>query len=350
MSFNKKVEEYTDRWVERNIITSAQKVAILGDLKSETTTGNFFKILAVIGALFIGIGVILIISSNWYHLPKIFKLLLILFMPILSIGAGYYLSFVKSVYSKIGDAFIVLGSLLIGASIGLYGQLYNIDGSLGSLLLLWFVLSLPITIIFKYMTLATVSTVLFYGTIFVLIQDSDFWNWSEKERITVQVFHLIPFGVLLAGEFIRKSFKNNSYGNVISIVEVISLKLLLAVLFIGTLAEEEFALLGETAGSELIQNFLFLGSVFSVMWYSNKNYMTQLRHTTFFWLGAYIIAKYFAWFWSYMETGLFFLIFGILLIGMVWVYIKILKYIKDKHKLITPDETLDTYFESNDKQ
>lgn len=350
MYFKKKLEEYTDQWVEKGIITSSQKTVILDDIESETTTNRFFKILAVIGSLLIGTGVILIISANWYYLPKIIKLLLILFMPILSIGAGYYLSFVKSVYSKIGDAFIILGSLLIGASIGLYGQLYNIDGSFGTLLLLWFVLSLPLTFIFKFKTLATISTVLFYGMIFAVILESNLWDYRDKTNVLVQVFHLLPFGLLLLGEFVRKSLKKNPYSNILSTVETISLKLLLAVLFIGTLSEAELALFGRINGAEMIQNFLFLATVFSVMWYSNRNHMTLLRHTTFFWLGAYVLVKYFAWFWSYMDTGLFLVLFGVLLIGMVWGYIKVVKNTSDKKGPVFPEETFGINSENNRQQ
>ncbi len=348
MLFRKKLKKYTDRWVEKEIITPSQKVAILNEVQSKTTTESFFRILAIIGAIFIGLGIILIISANWYYFPKSFKLFMILSMPVLSISAGYYLSYVKPIYSKIGNSFIVLGSLLIGASIGLYGQLYNIDSSFGSLLILWFFLSLPLTFIFKFKALSAISVVLFYLSVFYFIQESSVWDWREKTRVMIQVFHLLPLMVLLFSWMINKIlFGKMLYNVVLSTVSVISLKLLFLFLFIGTLGlREDLFLLGEIVGAEVIQNILFLGAVFFVMWYTNKNYMVSLHHTTFFWLGMYIVARYFAWFWDYMQTGIFFLSFGIILIAMVWGYIKLIKYKKENSSLVSYKESLDVESDS----
>lgn len=327
MSFKNKLKEHTDGWVQKNIISESQKVAILEDVSRETSANSFFKILSVIAAVFIGAGVILIISSNWAYLPKGIKLLLILLMPIISLGGGYFLSYVKHEYQKIGDAFILLGSLLIGASLALLGQLYNLDGSVAGLLLWWFILSLPLTLLFKFKSLAAISISLVYASLFYFIADSNRW-WRIDEQLLVRTFTLVPIVFIAMSEAIKTYYKDNSYRSVVMTFEVVSLKILLLTLFIGTIGEDEFWLLGKSGGSELFQNVLFLGAVFSVMWYANRRQLSVLRHSAFFWLGAYMVVKYFAWFWDYMDTGLFFVIFGIFLLGMVVGYIKFIKYLK----------------------
>ena len=329
MSFNNKLKERADVWVQKNIISDSQKVAILEDVNNETSANSFFKILSVIASVFIGAGAILIISSNWAYLPKAIKLLLILLMPVVSVGGGYFLSYVKHEYQKIGNAFIILGSLLIGASLALLGQLYNLDGSVAGLLLWWFVLSLPLTLLFKSKSLAAISVSLVYASLFYFITDPNgWWVWGIDEQLLVRTFTLVPVIIIAISEAIKTRYKDNSYHAIAVTFEVVSLKILLLTLFIGTIGEDEFWLFGKTGGSELFQNILFLGVVFFVMWYANKRYLSVLRHSAFFWLAAYMVVKYFAWFWDYMDTGIFFVLFGIFLLGMVVGYIKFIKYLK----------------------
>ncbi len=64
------------------------------------------------------------------------------------------------------------------------------------------------------------------------------------------------------------------------------------------------------------------------MWLSNKKYNTILRNSTFFWLSAFMITKYFTWLWDYMDVGIFFVLFGGFLILLVFGYIKGTKYLE----------------------
>ena len=62
MSFKSKLIEHSDAWVQKGLITEAQKSAIIEDVSSESSVGKLFRVLAVIGVLFVGFGVILLIS------------------------------------------------------------------------------------------------------------------------------------------------------------------------------------------------------------------------------------------------------------------------------------------------
>ncbi|MFH0892094.1 MAG: DUF2157 domain-containing protein [Candidatus Falkowbacteria bacterium] len=330
MSFNKKLVSYLNSWVEKSIITSEQRALMLEDLSHESVTGKLFKIFAVIGALFIGIGIILMISSNWEYLPKIVKLVLILAMPIVSLGGGVYLSQTKPDYIKIGDALIIVGTLLIGASIALLGQLYHLDGSISGLLLWWFILSLPVMLLFRFRVLAAISISLLYGCVFAFITDDR--TLMRNEQLVVWTFTLLSLGIIVLSEIIKRIPNFASFSRVLSMFQIVSLKVLFFALFIGTIDDGNFALLGDSGGSLVLQNFLFLGVVFSVMWYANKNYNLVLRHSTFAWLALYMIVQYFALFLDYMETGIFFVIFGVFLLALVYAYIKITKHIDQVRK------------------
>lgn len=338
MSSKQQIIDYVTRWNEKKIIDSKQKQLILQDIESETTTSSFFKIIATIGGLFIGLGILLVIASNWEDLPKGLKLVLILLMPTSFLGVGYYLTEILKEYNKIGDSFILLGTLLIGASISLLGQLYNLDGSVTGLLMWWCILTIPITLLFRYRTLSAVLTSLFYLTIlYFIIDNHSIWD----EDILIQVFTIIPAIMILLSYGLRKANSQSSFIPIQKMFEVISLKIVFLTLLIGTL-DEELYLLGESVISGIVQNVLFLGTVFYVMWYSNKHYYTVLRNTTFGWLGAYMIIKFFSWFADLMDSGISFILFGVFLLALVYGYIKATKYL-DSLKKDIKKETIKNY-------
>lgn len=332
MSIKKELLTHISRWKEKEIISSTQENLILKDLETESTTNNFFKIIATIGSLFIGIGIILIISSNWEQLPKFLKLILILAMPTAGLGIGYYLSYIKQDFKKIGDSLIMLSSLLIGASLALLGQLYNLDGTVASLLLKWTILTLPLTYIFRFKTLSAISISLLYITILTYIFDT--FKYNMESEIIMQTFTFLPLTIILISYFTRKTIfeklEIDKFKPVQQMFEIISIKVLLFTLLIGTI-DENLYLLGETFVSGIIQHGLFLASVFGIMYFSNKENNHILRNSTFFWLGAFMIIKYFDWFWGYAETGLFFVIFGLFLLGLVYTYIKVTKNLDSKN-------------------
>jgi len=338
MSSKQQIINYVTRWKEKKIINSYQKDLILQDIESETPTNSFFKIIATIGSLFIGLGIILVIASNWENLPKILKLILILLMPTSFLGCGYYLTSILQEYKKIGDSFILLGTLLIGASISLLGQLYNLDGSVSGLLMWWFILTISITFLFKYKTLSAVTISLFYLTIFYFIADN-YRIWSSEDLL-IQVFTIVPAILIILSYTLRQSIKTN-YEIIQKMFELISLKVLFFTLLFGTI-DNDLCLFGESLISEIVQNIMFLSTVFYVMWFSNKKYYTILRNSTFFWLGAYMIIKFFSWFVDLMDSGISFILFGIFLLLLVYGYIKGTKYL-DSLKQEIKKETINNY-------
>jgi uncharacterized membrane protein len=141
-------------------------------------------------------------------------------------------------------------------------------------------------------------------------------------------FTSVPLVIVLLSESLRKEAAARFIG-VFRTFEIISLKVLFGILFIGLLGDGELALFGDTFGSIVVQNILFLLMVFIVMWFAINRHNELLRHSTFFWLGLYLIVKYFSWFWSYMDTGLFFVLFGIFLLALVYGYIRFSRYMKE---------------------
>lgn len=104
----------------------------------------------ILGALLIGSGILLIIAHNWDNLSRPFKTLLA-FIPLL-VGQGLvafslFSQRLSSLPWKEGSAIILI--LGLGGCLALISQIYQIPGELGSFLLIWVALSLPVTVLVR---------------------------------------------------------------------------------------------------------------------------------------------------------------------------------------------------------
>lgn len=321
MSFKKKLLPHLSRWEEKKIITSGQKVAILEDIQTESSGAGFVRILWTIAAICIGAGVLLIIAAGWSGFPKILKLILALALPIVSLGLAYYFTYVQVELRKIGQAFALVGWLMIGASIALIGQIYNTDGTVWKLLFMWFILVLPVLYVFKLKTLSVLATALFYGVFYYYTFEVFLRDWKNEQYI-LPLFTVVSGTVTVWAYLLNKAL-NETYNYLLYPVAAISLKILFFVLFMWTIGSWwffDFWFL-----SVILQNALFLAVIFGCMWWANKNSEILLRHATFVWLGIWIAWKYFSVIWSYMDGGLFFIMSWLILMWIVYACVKINK-------------------------
>lgn len=329
MSFIKKVAHYLNKSQEENIISEDQKKQILALIDSESSNVGFMKILSIIWVICVGIWVVLIIASNWSDFPRVIQLLLALMLPIVWLSIWYYFSYIQTELKILGNAFTLLWGILIGATIALIGQIYHLDGTVGSLTLMWFFLSLPLVFVFRFKTLAILSTALFYVTAFYYTTEVFFTSWREENYI-LATFSIISW-LWAIWSYSLNSLLRNSYNYLLAPISVISLKILFFCLFLTTIEEaNELMFLGDSFFAFVLHNILFLWTVLFVMWWSNKNHEILLRHSTFVWIGIYLIAKYLELFSWYLGAGIFFIVTGLFIIGLVYTFIKINNYLNKK--------------------
>ena len=325
MSFIWKVEHYLKSSEEKNIISWDQKRQIIKLIEQESWSLWFFKILSIIGAICVGTWVILIIAGNWWFFPKIIQLLLAFALPIIPLLVWYYFSYVQKDLKVVWQVFIYLSGILIWASIALVWQIYNTDGTVWSLFLLWLLLVLPLTYIFRFKVLAVLATFLFYGVCYYYTFEVFFTSWKDEEYI-IATFTVIS-GLMAAWSYTLNSMTQFRNNYLLLPVSVISLKILFLFLFLATI-DYWFMFLGDGILWILIHNILFLWAIFWCMWWAHQNHEIILRHSTFLWIGAWITVKYFELAWWYLGTWVFFLFSGFFLIGLVYSYIKINKYLQ----------------------
>ena len=106
-------------------------------------------IFSVLGSLLIGAGIILMLAHNWENLSRAARAVLS-FLPLAlaqGLAAWALIKRPQSMAWREGAATLVF--LMIGASISLVSQTYNISGDLPAFILAWSLLGLPLVYIFN---------------------------------------------------------------------------------------------------------------------------------------------------------------------------------------------------------
>ena len=148
-----------------------QKIQQFLDYNNKSIGKLFLTLAAVIGALFLSAGVFAIISHNWDDFPKHLRGALS-FVPSLVALYFYYLAVFKHANSPSwieGSSLFLM--LMIGASIALVAQTYQMDGDFDKFVIVWLVLTLPLFYIAKASGIALIYLGL---TLKFLTPDFDF--------------------------------------------------------------------------------------------------------------------------------------------------------------------------------
>lgn len=207
--------------VNAGIITSdvADKIHGYYQHKSNHTQNRLFIVFGILGALLIGLGIILIIAHNWDELSRTVKTGFA-FLPLL-IGqllcAYSLLKKNESTAWKESTATFLFFS--VGASISLVSQIYHIPGNLSAFLLTWMLLCLPLV----YLLRSSVVSLLAIVGITYYACETGYWTYpasmpygywllllsvfphyyllyKHKSRSNFITFHhwLIPLSVIIA--------------------------------------------------------------------------------------------------------------------------------------------------------
>lgn len=158
-------EKQIREWLESGTISSEQAEKMLVDVNrqsKEDKTSKFVVAISTIGAIILGIGMLLFVASNWKAMPNLIKILILFFSTFGSYYLGYVLKYGKKNLPRIGASLIFLGALLFGVSIFLIAQIYNINANAHSLVLIWLIGILPLVYGFNSQLIAALAALLFF--------------------------------------------------------------------------------------------------------------------------------------------------------------------------------------------
>ncbi|UII78260.1 DUF2157 domain-containing protein [Flagellimonas sp. CMM7] len=191
--------------VKAEIITeeTADNIKTYYENKGSSSTNRLFVVFGILGAILVGLGIILIIAHNWDELSKTIKTFFA-FLPLLvaQIICGYVLIKKKDsvAWKESGTTLLFFG---VGACISLISQIYNISGDLSSFLLTWMLICLPAIYIMR----SSVASLLFIIGITYYACETNYWSYpaSESYLYWLLLLGILPFYYLLY----KKSPKSN---------------------------------------------------------------------------------------------------------------------------------------------
>ena len=144
--------------------------------KAGSSVSRLIIVFGILGAMLVGLGIILIIAHNWDLLSRSTKTFFA-FLPLVAgqlICAFVILRKLESVAWREGAAAFLY--FTVGASISLVSQIYHIPGDLSSFMLTWMVLCLPIVYLMKS---SIISMLVIIGITYFACETS-YWSGPNK--------------------------------------------------------------------------------------------------------------------------------------------------------------------------
>jgi uncharacterized membrane protein len=137
------------------------------------SAGKMIMVFGILGAILVGLGIILIIAHNWDEFSKVTKTFFA-FLPLLTGQAICWYVLVKrpqaSALRESGSALLFFA---IGASIALVSQIYNIPGNFSAFLKLWMLLCIPVI----YVMQSSVASLLYIVGITYYACGAGYWGF-----------------------------------------------------------------------------------------------------------------------------------------------------------------------------
>jgi len=164
--------------------------------KNGPTTNKLFVVFGILGAILVGMGIILIIAHNWDELSRSLKTFFA-FLPLL-IGQ-FFCGFAllkkpdSAAWRESTSAFLFFA---VGASISLVSQIYHIPGNLSTYLLTWMLLCLPIIYAMK----SSMVSLIYLAGITYYACETSYWTYPTSTSYPYWVLLLLAlpfyFGLL----------------------------------------------------------------------------------------------------------------------------------------------------------
>jgi uncharacterized membrane protein len=172
--FNKELQTLVgDKIISPELADKIEQYYATKDIGKPT---KLFMIFGIFGALLVGSGIILMLAHNWDDFSRLTKTILA-FAPLLlgQVFTGFSILKNKSVTWKEASGTFLFFS--VGACMALVSQIYNIPGELGSFLLIWMILCLPLVYLLR--SHAVSLLIILLSTYYAI--EVGIWNYRNTE-------------------------------------------------------------------------------------------------------------------------------------------------------------------------
>jgi uncharacterized membrane protein len=159
--------KYLPELVKEQVISQeiAENINAYFQKKKKQGSNKLIVIFAVLGALLVGLGILLIIAHNWDKIPRNIKAFLA-FLPLIISQILCFYSLIRKRDNQVWkESAATLLFFSVGACISLISQIYHISGDLSTFLLVWMCLVLPVLYIMNssFASLLTIIGLTYYA-------------------------------------------------------------------------------------------------------------------------------------------------------------------------------------------
>lgn len=177
----------TQKWLDNGLISAEQRNKILA-FERQKSNGTFWHIAFILAGLLIGLGICLVIAANWKVLPGAVKLT----GDFILLGALIYGVYWSQERGRTGlkEVFAIVSFLMIGATIGLVGQVFHLSGGWHDFALGWAVLG-------AVFVLASRAVFFNMGWIVLLLSLIDGKLWEKLATHLVKYLDGYTFGIII---------------------------------------------------------------------------------------------------------------------------------------------------------
>jgi uncharacterized membrane protein len=147
---------------------------------------RFTRILIGLGCVLIGLGVITFVAANWQEIPRAARVVMLLSLFVSVSFGGFWLwkGSPDQWQNRLGEGFLLLGSLILGANMALMAQMFHISGAPHELFLTW---GIGVLLMAYSLRLTSLG-----GLAVMLIGIGYWWGWWEVSRTNeLSVLNLI---------------------------------------------------------------------------------------------------------------------------------------------------------------
>ena len=224
---SKQVIKELPELVNANVLTEedAARIRAYYAGKPSQSHNRLLVVFGILGALMVGLGIILIVAHNWDILSRATKTVFA-FLPLL-VGQGLctYALLKRNESAAWRESSTVFLFFAVGSSISLVGQIYNISSDLANFLLAWALLTLPLFYVMRSSIASMLSLILitWLGCV-----DGLWDSWGQLQMGTIAYLVLFP-AVLPYYYLIYKSRPGSNYFTFYSWIIALSLPLTLSV-------------------------------------------------------------------------------------------------------------------------
>lgn len=178
-----------ERWIADGVVTAEQGARIRGRYQPADTGEAALSwgliVFFALGAVVIGLGVILLLAYNWSGIPKAGKLAIVFGSIVAAHGSGLALHRKADWRAMLGEGTLALGTMLFGAGIWLVAQIYNIDEHFPTGFLVWGVGALALSWAMPSVPQAIIATVVL--TFWRVVEVVEFGNAVDGALVLLVV-------------------------------------------------------------------------------------------------------------------------------------------------------------------